>query len=128
MELDCDFDEIGDMVEEVVDYQSEMEEISDVTMEDTDLVMEDENLSDISGEEGDWDMEYDLDNMSLDELKDLRDELTSSKLNDTAGMEDVTNDTSLDYSYHWDGGPTHDTEWDEMEGEDPDVLERVLKR
>lgn len=128
MEIDYDIDDIGDMGEEVTDYQSDMEEISDVTMEDTDLVMEEENLSDISGEEGDGDMGYDLDNMSLDELKDLRDELTSSELDDTADMEDVTADVPPDYSYHWDGGPTHDTEWDEIEGEDPDVLERVLKR
>lgn len=134
MEIDFDFDgsfdEVEDMGEDVTDYQPDMEEISDITTEDIglDLDIEDEELSDISVEERDYDLGYDIDNMSIDELRDLRDKLTSSEIDDTVEMEDVTVDIQPDYSYHWDGDPTHDTEWDEIDGEDPNVLERVLKR
>lgn len=61
-----------------------------------------------------------LDGMSLDELYELRDSLTDSDVSDT---EDEIPDTSditpieeaevPDYSFHWDGGSTHSTEWDE---------------
>lgn len=126
MEIDYDFESPFDGDEDVTDYQAEMDEVSDITADD--IKVEDEKLSDVSGGEGDYSMEYDIDNMSLDELRDLRDELTISKIDDTAEMEDVTADVQPDYGYHWDGGPTHDTEWDGIDGEDPNVLERVLKR
>ena len=66
-------------------------------------------------------MDYDIDNMSLDELRDLRDGLTSS------GTEGIA-ETQPDYSFHWDGGPTHNTEWDDIGDEAPVTLEKTLKK
>lgn len=73
-------------------------------------------------------MDYDIDNMSLDELRDLRDGLTSSGTEGIAEIEDVTAKTQPDYSFHWDGGPTHNTEWDDIGDEAPVTLEKTLKK
>ena len=54
----------------------------------------------------------DLDSMSLDELYSLRDELTDS------------GDSTGDYSFHWDGTPTHNVEWDDEPGDTTYVLKR----
>lgn len=62
------------------------------------------------------DVDIDLDSMSLDELYALRDELT-----DTGGD---TGNTSNDYSFNWDGTPTHNVEWDDEPGDTTHVLKR----
>lgn len=61
-----------------------------------------------------------LDNLSLSELKELRNELTDT--------EDEIAEPLRDYSYHWDGTPTHNVEWDDESDVDPSVLERKLTR
>ena len=60
-------------------------------------------------------MDVDLDSMSLDDLYALRDELTDTGDN---------GDTPNDYSFHWDGSPTHNVEWDD----EPENPVRILKR
>lgn len=59
--------------------------------------------------------DIDLDSMSLDELYALRDELTNAG---DAG------DAPNDYSFNWDGTPTHNVEWDD----EPSDTTYVLKR
>ena len=66
-----------------------------------------ESLTDIS--DG---MDIDLDSMSLDELYSLRDELTDN------------GDSSSDYSFNWDGTPTHNVEWDDEPGDTTYTLKR----
>ena len=53
--------------------------------------------------------------MSLDELYALRDELT-----DTGDAGDSAND----YSFNWDGTPTHNVEWDDEPGDTTHILKR----
>ncbi len=60
-------------------------------------------------------MDIDLDSMSLDELYALRDELT-----DTGDAGDSAND----YSFNWDGTPTHNVEWDDEPGDTTHILKR----
>ena len=61
------------------------------------------------------DVDIDLDSMSLDELYALRDELT-----DTGDTGNAPND----YSFNWDGTPTHNIEWDDEPGDTTHVLKR----
>ena len=61
------------------------------------------------------DVDIDLDSMSLDELYALRDELT-----DTGDTGNAPND----YSFNWDGTPTHNVEWDDEPGDTTHVLKR----
>ena len=60
-------------------------------------------------------VDIDLDSMSLDELYALRDELT-----DTGDTGNAPND----YSFNWDGTPTHNVEWDDEPGDTTHVLKR----
>lgn len=60
-----------------------------------------------------------LNNMSLEELYALRDYLTEGDVSDDEGeFPDVSDMMPLedmkasDYSFHWDGGPTHNTDWE----------------
>ena len=79
-------------------------DLADVVDTSTDLG---ESLTDIS--DG---MDIDLDSMSLDELYSLRDELTDG------------GDSSNDYSFNWDGTPTHNVEWDDEPGDTTYTLKR----
>ena len=79
-------------------------DLADVVDASTDLG---ESLTDIS--DG---MDIDLDSMSLDELYSLRDELIDS------------GDSSNDYSFNWDGTPTHNVEWDDESGDTAYTLKR----
>ena len=82
-----------------------------------DVVDTPSDVGDVSSEISDG-QDVDLDSMSLDELYALRDELTEGS------------DSSPDYSFHWDGTPTHDVEWDgDTDDETGDTpYTRVLKR
>lgn len=74
-----------------------------------------------------------LDGMTLDELRDLRDALTedqqdiSDDYEEIEKLEDLGTQNEEDYSYHWDGEPTHNVEWDDND-ENPAVLEKTLRR
>ena len=73
------------------------------------------DVTDVSSETTDIDEA--LDNMSLDELKDLRESLvdtqdTGENYEDVEQLEDL-GAQEPDCSYHWDGGPTHNVEWDD---------------
>lgn len=74
-----------------------------------------------------------LDSMTLDELRDLRDALTedqqdiSDDYEEIEKLEDLGTQNEEDYSYHWDGDPTHNVEWDDND-ENPAVLEKTLRR
>lgn len=90
-----------------------MDEFGGETLDVADASNEvDDALADTS------DVDIDLDAMSLDELYALRDELTD------AG--DTAQSAPNDYSFHWDGTPTHNVEWDD----EPDntTYTRVLRR
>lgn len=74
-----------------------------------------------------------LNGMSLDELYELRDSLLNSDVSDaddeipdTSDITPIDEPKAPDYSYHWDGGPTHITEWDE--NTDPTVYTKKLTR
>ena len=71
-----------------------------------------DGISDIQDIQG---ADIDLDSMSLDELYSLRDELT-----DTG----ETGDSANDFSFSWDGTPTHNVEWDDEPGDTTYVLKR----
>lgn len=98
------------------------EEFSDI--EDSDVL----DSVDVSSEIDDV-----LDDMTLDELRDLRDALTedqqdiSDDYEEIEKLEDLGIQNEEDYSYHWDGEPTHNVEWDDND-ENPAVLEKTLRR
>lgn len=69
-----------------------------------------------------------LDAMSLDELLDLRDKLTDDSSSDfSKSIPDISDLTPIDdpepsdFSFHWDGGPTHDTDLDEYTEPSPTI-------
>lgn len=71
-----------------------------------------------------------LNDMSLEELYELRDSLTEGDISDAESeFPDVSDMVPLEegetsnYSYHWDGGPTHNTDWDE----DPEPTQYTKK-
>lgn len=51
-----------------------------------------------------------LKTMSLDELYELRDNLTNSDIPDISDLKPID---EQDFAFHWDGGPTHNTDLDE---------------
>lgn len=51
-----------------------------------------------------------LDTMSLDELYELRDSLTNGDIPDISDLKPID---EPDFTFHWDGGPTHNTDLDE---------------
>lgn len=51
-----------------------------------------------------------LNTMSLDELYELRDNLTTSDIPDISDLKPID---EPDFTFHWDGGPTHNTDLDE---------------
>ena len=71
-----------------------------------------------------------LNDMSLEELYELRDSLTDgdvsddeSEFPDVSDMMPLEDEVASDYSFHWDGGPTHNTDWDE----DPEPTDYTRK-
>lgn len=71
-----------------------------------------------------------LNDMSLEELYELRDSLTEGDMSDqenefpdVSDMMPLEDEEASDYSFHWDGGPTHNTDWDE----DPEPTEYTKK-
>lgn len=61
-----------------------------------------------------------LDTMSLDELYELRENLTKGdatdiedNIPDISDLKPIDEPESSDFSFHWDGGPTHNTDLDE---------------
>lgn len=61
-----------------------------------------------------------LDTMSLDELFELRENLTNGDataieddIPDVSDLKPIEEPESSDFSFHWDGGPTHNTDLDE---------------
>ncbi len=90
-----------------------------------------DNDNDVSDESTDIDEA--LDNMSLDELRDLQDSLTDTQditesYEGTEQLEDLgTTSQETDYSYRWDGGATHNVEWDN-DVEDPSVYSLKLSK
>ena len=88
------------------------EDVVDVTDDITSDVEEPNDTSD--------EVDEMLDTMSLDELYELRENLTKG---DSTAIEDDIPDISdlkpieepegSDFSFHWDGGPTHNTDLDE---------------
>lgn len=61
-----------------------------------------------------------LDKMSLDELYELRENLTKGDataieydIPDISDLKPIEEPECSDFSFHWDGGPTHNTDLDE---------------
>lgn len=61
-----------------------------------------------------------LDTMSLDELYELRENLTKGdataiedEIPDISDLKPIEEPEGSDFSFHWDGGPTHNTDLDE---------------
>ena len=121
-DLNVDVDESCESVE------NEFENL-DASLEDiTETYSDDEIFDDFFSDDLEEKVEdIDIDNMSLDELRELRDTLTEETSDVETEMPDITAEEN-DYSYHWDGGPTHNTEWDDVGDEIPNVKEKVLKR
>lgn len=104
-DIECDIEDITEGIE------CDIEDISDSTSEIDDM----------------------LDGMSLDELYDLRDSLNSNDLPDPgdeipdiSDLTPIDEDPPSDYSFHWDGEATHNTEWDELP--DPTSYTKVRTR
>lgn len=91
-----DIDDISDEIQEIDDISDSMPEIEDIAESEND------------------DIDEILDSLSLDELRDLRADLTEEN-------------NDVDYSFHWDGSPTHNVEWDEN-NDDPPPNIKILKR
>ena len=51
-----------------------------------------------------------LNTMSLDELYELRDDLANSDIPDISDLKPID---EQGFTFHWDGGPTHNTDLDE---------------
>lgn len=73
-----------------------------------------------------------LDSMTLDQLYELRDSLTEPDISDggenppdVSDLEPIEETESPDYSFHWDGGPTHDTDLDEDEEPSPYIRKLI---
>lgn len=135
--IECDFSEVSDSTSEVDDMLNDMSldelyelrdsltegDISD-TESDADnefpdvsdiIPLEEELASDSTNEVDDM-----LNNMSLEELYALRDFLTEGDVSDAEGefpdvsdMMPLEDAVTSDYSFHWDTGPKHNTDWDE---------------
>lgn len=71
-----------------------------------------DNLTDDIAEPADTSDQVDkmLDTMSLDELHKLREDLTNSNIPDISDLRPID---EPDFTFHWDGGPTHNTDLDE---------------
>ena len=67
-----------------------------------------------------------LDTMSLDELHELRDNLTNGDIPDISDLKPIDEPQSSDFSFRWDGGPTHNTDLDE--DVDPSPYTKKLTR
>ena len=101
--------DVADMQNDVTDVQNDVADLSDdVECDTTELDDTTEELDDM------------LAGMSLEELHELRDSLTERDVSDTGDeIPDISDITPIeeagvpDYSFHWDGRPTHNTEWDE---------------
>lgn len=116
-EMECTDNDFEDLTQEsdMVNVEYSKDEIYDEFFAE-DLIDESCEMED----------SYDIDNMSLNELRELRDTLTDDK--EVEDLEDVTAEQEPDYSYHWDGGATHNVEWDDETDVSPEIKERVLKR
>ena len=71
-----------------------------------------DNLTDDIAEPADTSDQVDkmLDTMSLDELHKLREDLTNGNIADISDLRPID---EPDFAFHWDGGPTHNTDLDE---------------
>lgn len=73
-----------------------------------------------------------LDTMSLDELYELRENLTNGDaaieddIPDISDLKPIEEPEVSDFSFHWDGGPTHNTDLDE--DTEPSPYTKILKR
>lgn len=110
-----DTNDISDDIPEIDDISEGIPEINDIA------------------EDGNDDIDEYLDSLSLDELRDLRAGLTDGQdigedylnTDDLQELSEENND--VDYSFHWDGNPTHNVEWDDND-EEPTPYTKVLKR
>lgn len=105
------------------DFLSNMEELEDFSEED---------IQDLKEE---YDIEDTLENLSLDELHELKDQLMEAqeagKLFVSDDLKEIPDDISKcseseKFSFSWDGGPTHETEWDDDSDHRPPI--KILKR
>lgn len=71
-----------------------------------------DNLTDDIAEPADTSDQVDkmLDTMSLDELHKLREDLTNGNIPDISDLRPID---EPGFTFHWDGGPTHNTDLDE---------------
>ena len=106
----CEF-EINDVTDVLDDVECDVTELADTTDEIDDM----------------------LNGMSLDELYELRDSLMDGDVSDiddeimdTSDIASIDEPDVSDYSFHWDGGPTQNTEWDE--NSEPTVYTKKLTR
>ena len=83
-------------------FEFDAEDFVDVTDDITGDVVEPIDASDKVDEM--------LNTMSLDELYELRDNLTTSDIPDISDLKPID---EPDFTFHWDGGPTHNTALDE---------------
>ena len=113
----------GDVSDAESDTENEFPDVSDM------MPLEEELASDSTSEVADM-----LSDMSLEELYELRDSLTEGDISDAesdadnefpdvSDMMPLEEEDTSDYSFHWDGGPTHNTDWDE----DPEPTEYTKK-
>lgn len=62
-----------------------------------------------------------LDSLSIEELHDLRDGITNGDLSDVdiSSLKPLDEEPVQNYEFHWDGGPTHNTDLDEEAPPEP---------
>ena len=120
-DIESDIDDMGDDVTDNV--ESDIEELVD-TEESVDDVLDAMSLDELYELKEDLQqtaindtVDEVLSSMSLDELYELKENLQPSDIqNDVPPVVDVPPmevKKKPDNSFHWDGGPTHNTEWDE---------------